>query len=88
MNEWLSINYLVWLAAAGALFAFLWWRGHLLRLRMFVESTKAELRKCSWPTTQELKGSTVLVILATALLGLVVVLWDTVFHGLITWLIY
>ena len=83
MNDWYLI---FWLALAGAVFGFLWWKGHIMRLNRFVAETKAELKKCSWPTVQELKGSTVLVIMATALLGVLVVILDLVFFGFVTWI--
>jgi preprotein translocase subunit SecE len=53
----------------GGLFAYLWRKGHLLRLSTYVQETREELRKCSWPTWDELKGSTVVVMISIILLG-------------------
>jgi preprotein translocase SecE subunit len=53
----------------GALFIFLWSQGYLVKIRNYVEETKEELRKCSWPSVEELKGSTVVVMLTIVLLG-------------------
>ena len=78
---------IVFLVLAGGLFGLLWWKGYLLRLATFATQTRIELRKCSWPTAEELKGSTVLVMVATAILGVLVVLIDQVFVGLVTWII-
>lgn len=69
MNIWDFI----WIGVAAAVFAFLWRKGYLLRLSQYVGQTKMELRKCAWPTINELKGSTVVVIIATAIMGLFVV---------------
>jgi len=39
-------------------------------VRIFVGEMVGELQKASWPTRQELRDSTVVVIVASALLGL------------------
>ena len=67
MKEYLPI--IVGVAIAGAIFAFLWSKGYLFQLSTYVQETKEELRKCSWPTREELKGSTVVVMVSAALLG-------------------
>ncbi len=46
-----------------------WWQGHFLQLADYVQETREELKKCTWPTWDELKGSTVVVTIAMALLG-------------------
>ena len=60
---------LIWVVVVGAVFAFLWWQGHLQRIAMYVQQTREELKKCAWPTWDELKGSTVVVMISIALLG-------------------
>ena len=67
VKEYLPI--IVGVAIAGAIFAFLWSKGYLFQLSTYVQETKEELRKCSWPTREELKGSTVVVMVSAALLG-------------------
>lgn len=54
----------------GAIFAFLWSQGYLVKIRTYVAETQEELKKCSWPSWDELKGSTVLVMVTMALLGM------------------
>ena len=44
--------------------------------RRFVTEMKDELLKCAWPTRQELRDSTILVIVAALLLGLFTSLSD------------
>ena len=52
---------LIWVAAVGVVFALMWWKGYLLKLRNYLDQTREELRKCTWPTWDELKGSTALM---------------------------
>jgi preprotein translocase subunit SecE len=59
----------VWIALVGGIFLFFWRKGHLQRLATYVQETKEELRKCTWPSWDELKGSTVVVMISIALLG-------------------
>ena len=74
MNELTKI--LIWAAVIGALFAYLWWQGQIRRLAVYVQETREELKKCSWPTWQELKGSTVVIAISIALLGAFVLAAD------------
>jgi preprotein translocase SecE subunit len=60
---------LIWVVVIGVVFGFLWWQGHLKRLAAYVGQTREELRKCTWPTVDELKGSTVVVMMSILLLG-------------------
>lgn len=59
----------IWVAVVAIAFVFLWRKGYLLRLSNYVQETKEELRKCSWPSVDELKGSTVVVMISILLLG-------------------
>ncbi|HKQ38872.1 MAG TPA: preprotein translocase subunit SecE [Verrucomicrobiae bacterium] len=56
----------------------LWRQGALKRLGDYVMETREELRKCSWPSVDELKGSTVVVLISIALLGIFTVGIDLV----------
>jgi preprotein translocase subunit SecE len=60
---------IIWLLVLGAVFGFLWSKGYLLRFGVYVGETREELRKCSWPTREELKGSTLVVLVSIVLLG-------------------
>jgi len=68
--------------AIGVIFGFLWWRGQIQRLSVYVQQTREELKKCSWPTWDELKGSTVLIIVMISLLSAFVVLIDRVLFAI------
>ena len=76
VNETTKI--LVWVVIAGALFGFLWWQGQLKRLATYVQQTREELKKCTWPTWDELKGSTVVVMISITLLGVFTFVMDHV----------
>ena len=62
----------------GSVFGYLWWQGQIQRLAVYVQETLEELKKCSWPTWLELRGSTVLIIVTVLLLGVFVVAVDTI----------
>ena len=74
VNELTKI--LVWAAVIGALFAYLWWQGQIRRFAVYIQETREELKKCSWPTWQELKGSTVVIAVSIVLLGAFVMAAD------------
>ena len=76
MNNLTTI--LIWVAVIGAVFAFLWWKGYLKRISGYIAETREELHKCTWPTWDELKGSTVVVFITIALLGGFTVIVDWV----------
>jgi preprotein translocase subunit SecE len=63
----------------GVIFAIMWWKGYLLQISNYVQQTREELRKCTWPTWDELKGSTVLIGISIVLLGGFIVVSDIIF---------
>ena len=65
-------------AAILAVFGVLWWQGQVQRLAVYVAETREELKKCTWPTWDELKGSTALISIMIALLGGFVVVVDLI----------
>ena len=81
MKEYIGL--LVWIVVVGGAFAFAWRKGYLLRIGNYVMETREELRKCTWPTYDELKGSTVVVMVAIALIGAFTVGIDFVISKLI-----
>jgi len=82
VNEYLKLGIAV--VVVGAVFGFLWKRGYLARLANYFRETREELRKCTWPSRDELKGSTVVVVISVALLGAFTVAVDQVVGFLIT----
>jgi preprotein translocase subunit SecE len=76
VNNWIHIA--IWAVVILAVFFYLWWQGQIQRLAVYVTETREELKKCSWPTWEELKGSTALITIMIALLGGFVVLVDTI----------
>ena len=79
MYNWTTIS--VTTVVILAIFGYLWWQGQIQRFAVYVQETREELRKCSWPTWQELKGSTLLIGMTVAFLGLFVFVIDQIlFH--------
>jgi preprotein translocase subunit SecE len=66
-------------AIAGVAFVILWQKGYLIQVRDYVNLTWDELRKCSWPSWQELKGSTVVVTISIIILGGFTIIVDSIF---------
>ncbi len=64
-----NIELIIWVAVIGTAFAFVWRKGYLLKITNYVAETREELKKCTWPSVDELKGSTVVVMITIALLG-------------------
>jgi preprotein translocase subunit SecE len=77
------IKLLIWAAVIGIIFGVLWRKGYLARLSNYFLETREELRKCTWPTFPELRGSTVVVLISVAILGLYVVGVDFIISLLI-----
>jgi preprotein translocase subunit SecE len=67
---------MITILVVAAVFGILWYQGYLLKIRNYVAETQEELKKCTWPSWEELKGSTVLVMITMALLGLFTIVVD------------
>lgn len=63
------LPYVLVFAAALVVFAILWRKGAFLRLSNYWRETQEELHKCTWPTWDELTGSTIVVMVSVAILG-------------------
>ncbi|HXD01106.1 MAG TPA: preprotein translocase subunit SecE [Verrucomicrobiae bacterium] len=72
---------IILIVVIGVAFVIVWRNGQLAKLANFVRETREELNKCTWPTWNELKGSTVVVMISIALLGGFTVLCDAVFYA-------
>lgn len=81
-----TVAIVIWVAVVLGVFAILWWKGYLVRLANYVRETREELRKCTWPTWDELKGSTVVVVISIALIGGFTVGVDYLFYYLVKWI--
>jgi preprotein translocase subunit SecE len=76
VNNWIQIAVVA--VVIGAVFGLLWWQGQIKRLSGYCQETMVELQKCTWPTWEELKGSTSLIIIMIVLLGGYIVLLDVI----------
>ena len=61
-------------------FAYMWRQGQLKQVAAYVLETREELKKCSWPTWSELKGSTVVIAITIILLGGFTAVVDLMFN--------
>lgn len=86
MNEREYITLAIWVGVIGAVFAFLWWKGYLARLANYIAETREELKKCTWPSLDELKGSTVVVMISILILGIFTVAVDAVLAMFVRWM--
>ena len=84
MNEYTKLA--IWVGIIAAVFGFLWWQGHIARLRTYVLETREELRKCTWPSLHELKGSTVVVMISILILGAFTVSVDFLLTLVVRWM--
>ena len=73
-----NLSILFWVITVAVVFGVLWWQGKIAQFAGYVRETRVELEKCSWPTWEELKGSTLLVFITIVLLGLFTVVVDRV----------
>ncbi|MGA2246590.1 MAG: preprotein translocase subunit SecE [Verrucomicrobiota bacterium] len=76
MNNWLQI--IVVAVVIGAAFGYLWYQGQIKAFAGYCQETWVELQKCTWPTWEELKGSTALIMVMIALLGGFIVVIDLI----------
>jgi preprotein translocase subunit SecE len=83
-DHWLII---VLIVGAMVLFTYFWRQGAFLRLSTYWDETMEELKKCSWPTWEELRGSTVVVIVSVALLGGFTVVVDLVVATIVRYIV-
>ena len=63
------LPYIIGFVIALVVFTIAWRKGAFLRLSNYWNETKEELRKCTWPTWEELSGSTAVVIISVGVLG-------------------
>jgi preprotein translocase subunit SecE len=81
VNWYLKLG--LWVCVIGAVFFYAWRKGVLVRMANYAAETREELKKCTWPTVDELKGSTVVVMITLGLLGAFTVVIDAVVSVLI-----
>ena len=57
------------------------------RIRRFIDEAWSELKKVSWPTRDQVRNLTVLVIAVSFAVGLYITVLDAAFQGLIGFLV-
>jgi preprotein translocase SecE subunit len=74
---------LIWTAVIGGAFLFAWKQGYIARLSAYVADTQQELKKCNWPSREELIQSTILIFVVIAALGVFTVGVDFITLGFV-----
>jgi preprotein translocase subunit SecE len=82
-----NLSLFIWIAVVGALVGFAWRKGYLMRISEYLAETREELRKCAWPSTDELKGSTAVVMVTILLLTAFTVIVDLVITQFVRWIV-
>ena len=70
MNTKFYIQLAIWSAVVLGAFGLAWRAGWIGKVATYLDETREELKKCNWPTREELWNSTVLVFLVILALGL------------------
>jgi preprotein translocase SecE subunit len=83
VKEYLPI--IIGTIVVGVVFALLWWSGNLKRLAAYIQETREELRKCTWPSRDELKGSTLVVMISIIVLSAYIVGADFLIALVVRW---
>jgi len=81
VNIYIQIG--IWTGLILAAFIVSWRAGYVAQLSAYVQGTRDELKKCTWPTWEELKGSTVVVAVSIALLGMFTMFADFIFNWVV-----
>lgn len=59
-------------------FGYMWYAGQLVRIKNYWDEMMVEMKKCTWPTWNELKASTVVIFISIVILGGFTVLMDAI----------
>ena len=61
--------------------------GPVARMRAFVQEVKVELSKVTWPSKEDLKASTQVVMILLVIMAALVWAYDVTFQGVMVWLL-
>jgi len=53
------------------------------KINKFIQEVKTEMAKVSWPSRQELKGTTIIVIVLTLIFSVFILFTDKLLEGLL-----
>ena len=81
-----NLKLVIWVVVIGGAFLFLWRKGFIAKIANYVSETREELRKCTWPSWDELKGSTIVVLVTVVMLGVFTVAADFLITQLVQFL--
>ncbi len=60
-----------------------WLRGNTLRIRRFYEDVRSEMSKVAWPTRDELKEQTYLVLIMLGIMAFIIAVLDNIFKWVV-----
>ena len=58
-------------------------KGFCARVAKFFRDTKSELKKVVWPSKQDVKTNTIVVLVTVAIAAVVMILLDAIFGGIL-----
>ena len=58
-------------------------KGFCARVAQFFRDTKSELKKVVWPSKQDVKTNTIVVLVTVAIAAVVMILLDAIFGGIL-----
>jgi preprotein translocase subunit SecE len=85
MSEYTGL--IIWTVVVAVVFAAMWRKGYLAKIANYFALTREELKKCSWPTWSELRSSTMVVLVATIILGTFTVAADLVIGSIVRFIL-
>ncbi len=62
-------------------------RGLIARIQDFLQEVKVELSKVTWPSREELKSSTQVVLILLLILAAIIYTFDIAFQRAVVWLL-
>ena len=81
--EGFPVSTIVWTVLVLVVFGVLWGTGKITVIKTYINETREQLRKATWPTTEELKQHIVVVLLSSFLLAAFTVAADFVVREII-----
>jgi preprotein translocase subunit SecE len=75
---------IIYLIVFAVVFGVAWYAGWLVRLKTYWDETMSEMKRCTWPTWDELKGSTVVIFICMAILGAFTFVVDVAFSKVLS----
>ena len=86
-NTKFYIQLAVWTVVVLGAFGLAWRSGWIARIALYFGETREELKKCNWPTNDELWQSTLLILVVVGVLGIFTVGSDYLVISIVKYLL-